>query len=296
LVSVKRQGFRGNLRAIAVKPHHVSIEERQSMSKPDADEVTRYELETWARCADEYLDTFAGFTSKAIPLLVEAANVRPGSHVLDLGSGPGHVAEKLAQGGAVVTGVDFSPRMVKTAQSRHPQIMFKEANAEHLPFDDGAFDAVVSNYVVHHLARPEVVFRQICRVLKPGGRFAFVVWGIPEKQSSVGAFFGAVEAHHDIAELPHGPLFGVTEMSVYEPMLTQAGLEDCQLTTHEVTWETESLEPVLHGFWDWGNMSALPSEKQEKIKKSTRENAQPYKQNGGYLFPHTALLGLAIRP
>jgi len=266
------------------------------MNNTDADEVTQYELETWGRCAEDYLDTFAGLTSKAIPLLLEAAEIRPGSHVLDLGSGPGHVAGMFAQAGAVVTGVDFSPQMVKTAQSRHPHIMFREANAEQIPFDDAVFDAVVSNYVVHHLARPEVVFREISRVLKPGGRFSFVVWGVPEKQSSVGAFFGAVEAHLEIAELPHGPLFGITELSVYEPLLTQADLEDCQLTTHGVTWEVESLDPVLQGCWDWGNMAALPSEIQEKIEETTRENAQPYKQDGRYEFPHTALLGTASRP
>jgi ubiquinone/menaquinone biosynthesis C-methylase UbiE len=265
------------------------------MNEADADEVTRYELETWERCAEDYLDTFAGLTSKAVPLLIEAAGIQPGSHVLDLGSGPGNVAEILAQAGAAVTGVDFSPQMVKTAQSRHPHITFTEANAEQLSFDDGAFDAVVSNYVLHHLARPKVVFREIARVLKPGGCFAFVVWGAPEDQSSIGAFFGAVEAHHPIAELPHGPLFGVIERSVYEPLLTQAGLEDCQLTTHGVTWETESLDPVLQGFWDWGNMAALPSEIQEKIKETTRENAQPYKQDGQFVLPHTALLGAAVR-
>ena len=124
------------------------------MNKRDAGEVTRYELETWGRCAEGYLDTFAGLTSKAIPLLLEAAETRPGSHVLDLGSGPGNVAEMFTQAGAVVTGVDFSPQMVKTAQSRHPHIIFKEANADQLPFENGVFDAVVSNYVVHHLARP----------------------------------------------------------------------------------------------------------------------------------------------
>lgn len=266
------------------------------MNEANADEVTQYELETWARCADNYLDTFAGLTSQAIPFLLEAAEIGPGSHVLDLGSGPGNVAEILAQAGAVVTGVDFSPQMVKTAQSRHPQIMFRQANAEQLPFDDGEFDAVVSNYVVHHFARPEVVFREISRVLKPGGRFAFIVWGAQEEQSSFGAFFGAVEAHHDIAELPHGPMFGVTELSVYEPLLTQAGLKDCQLTTHGMTWRMDSLDPMLQGCWDFGNMVALPAEIQEKIKETTRANAQPYKQDGRYAFPHTALLGTALRP
>ena len=265
------------------------------MSMMNADEVTQYELDTWGRCAEEYLDTFAGLTSQAIPLLLESVGDCRGRHVLDLGSGPGNVAEVFAECGAEVTGVDFSPQMVQVAQRRYPHIPFREANGEQLPFGDGTFDAVVCNYVVHHFARPEVVFREIFRVLKPGGRFVFAVWGAPEEQSSVGAFFGAVMTHHDLAKLPHGPLFGVTELSVYEPLLTQAGLTDCRLTMHDVTWEMASLDPLLQGFWDWGNMSALPLEVQEKIRETTRANSQVFYLDGMFVFPHTALLGIALK-
>ena len=259
----------------------------------DPDVVAKYERDTWNRCADSYVETFAGLTGETVPLVVEAAEIGPGTRVLEIGSGPGHVADLLAKAGASVTGVDFSSDMVEVAQKNHPEISFQQADAEQLPFEAGSFDAVVANFVVHHLARPEVVFAEVNRVLKPGGRFAFVVWGAPEEQSSIGAFFGAVEAHHDLEGLPHGPLFGVIERTVYEPLLTGAGLVDCNLSTHGVTWRTDSLSPVLRGFWDWGNMASLPSETQKKIEETTRENAQPYEQNGGYAFPHSVLLGSA---
>jgi hypothetical protein len=102
-------------------------------------------------------------------------------------------------------------------------------------------------------------------------------------------------AHHDLEELPHGPLFGVTERSVYEPLLTQSALEDCQLSIHEVTWKADSLDPILKGFWDWGNIAALPAETQTKIEETTRENAQPYAQDGRYTFPHSILFGSASK-
>ena len=261
----------------------------------DPDVVAKYERETWSRCADDYVDTFAGITAETVPMLLDAAGIRPGSKVLEIGSGPGHVADMLVQVGADVTGVDFSSKMVEVAQSRYPEITFRQADAEKLPFEAESYDAVVANFVVHHLARPETVFCEVNRVLKPRGRFAFAVWGAPEEQSSIGAFFGAVMAHHDLEELPHGPLFGVTERSVYEPILTQADLGDCQLSIHEVTWKTDSLDPVLKGFWDWGNMAALPAETQTKIKEATRENAQPYEQDGRYTFPHSILFGSALK-
>jgi len=259
----------------------------------DPDVVAEYERETWSRCADDYVDTFAGITAETVPLLAEAAGIRSGSRVLEIGSGPGHVADILIQTGANVAGVDFSPRMVEVAQSRYPEIVFKQANAEQLPFDVETFDAVVANFVVHHLARPEKVFCEVNRVLKHGGRFVFAVWGAPEEQSSIGAFFGAVMAHHDLEELPHGPLFGITERSIYEPLLSQAGLGGCELSTHEVIWKTDSLDPVLKGFWDWGNMAALPAETQTRIEETTRDNSKPFQQNGQYSFPHSILFGSA---
>jgi SAM-dependent methyltransferase len=259
----------------------------------DPDVVSEYERDTWNRCADSYVETFAGLTGETVLLVTEAAAIGPGTKVLEIGSGPGHVADALAKTGASVTGVDFSADMVEAAQRSHPAITFHQADAEQLPFEAGSFDAVVANFVVHHLARPEVVFSEVDRVLKRGGRFAFVVWGAPEEQSSIGAFFGAVEAHHELEELPHGPLFGVTERSVYEPLLTDAGLDGCNLSIHKVTWRTDSLSPVLRGLWAWGNMALLPSETQQKIEEATRENAKPYEQNGAYAFPHTVLLGSA---
>ena len=256
----------------------------------NSDVVTQYERETWSRCAESYIDTFAVLTRETVPLVIKAANVGRGTKVLEIGSGPGHVAHAMTESGAVATGVDFSSQMVSVAREMYPDITFQEANAEELPFEDGTFDAVVSNFTVHHLARPEVVFREISRVLVSGGRFAFAVWGAPEAQSSIGAFFDAVQAHYTLDELPHGPLFGVTERSVYETMLTAASLTDCQLSTHDVVWRSEGLEPVLRGFWEWGNIAALPQDLQDKIEATTRENAEVYEKDGRFAFPHTILL------
>jgi ubiquinone/menaquinone biosynthesis C-methylase UbiE len=258
--------------------------------------VDKFEHETWSRCADSYLDTFAGLTRETIPMLLDAAQISRGLHVLEIGSGPGHVAHALAETGAIITGVDFSAKMVAVARHQYPGIMFKEANAEHLSFAGSSFDAVVSNFVVHHLARPTVVFQEVFRVLKPGGRFAFVVFGAPEAQSSLGAFFMAVEKHHNLEALPHGPLFGVTDRSVYEPMIAASGLVDLQLNTHEIVWRSETVEPILRGLWDWGNMAALPQEVQDKIEATTRENARPYEQSSRFVFPHSILLGTAVKP
>jgi hypothetical protein len=78
-------------------------------------------------------------------------------------------------------------------------------------------------------------------------------------------------------------------------MLTAAGLTDCQLSTHDVVWRCEGLDPVLRGFWDWGNIAALPQDVQDRIEATTRENAKAYEQDGQFAFPHTILLGSAVK-
>ena len=245
-------------------------------SEFNAEVVHQYEHETWSRCANDYLDGFAGLTRETLPLLIEAAGVGNGRSVLDIGSGPGHIAEAFTQAGCAVTGIDFSASMIDVAKRRYPHITFQEADAEQLPFDAETFDAVVSNFVVHHLARPESAFKEVFRVLKPGGRFAFIVFAAPEAQSSIGAFFAAVEAHHSVDELPHGPLFGVTDLSVYESMLHAGGLTNLKFDFRKITWRTRTPDPVVESFWSWGNMAALPQGVQDKIEATTRENLKPY--------------------
>ncbi len=231
--------------------------------------------------------------NESTPLVIEAGGIRAGSRVLDLGSGPGNTANLLARTGATVTGIDFSPEMVRVARTTYPEITFEQADAERLPYEDGSFDAVVASYLLHRLARPEVVLREAHRVLRPGGAFVFALFGEGGDQSSVIAFFEAVEAHHDLGEGFLPPLYGVTESSVFESMLTSAGFPDCQLSVHGFTWQTESLEPVIRGFWDYANMSLLPENIQEKVASTMSDNVQGYRRNGGYAFPHTTLIGSA---
>ena len=261
----------------------------------DPDAVSQYELATWTRCAESYLDHFAGLTRETIDLLRDAANVQPGSEVLDVGCGPGHVAGALVESGADVTGIDFSTLMIDVARRRFPAIRFQQADAEELPFADASFDAIVSNFVVHHLARPDVVFGEVRRVLRPGGRFAFVVFDRPEAQSSIGVFFDAVAAHHDMDDLPHGPLFGA-ESSAYLAPLRAAGLTDVGFETRAIVWRSADVDTVLRAFLEWGNTEVLPEGVRRRIADTARENLEQFKDRDGYAFPHAVLVGRAGKP
>src|SRR5256886_14073438 len=91
-----------------------------------------------------------GLTTPAAARLVKWANVRAGENVLDIGCGTGVVAITAARTGARVQGVDLTPELLERARENASiakfEIDFREGDAEALPFDDGRFDVVLSQF------------------------------------------------------------------------------------------------------------------------------------------------------
>jgi ubiquinone/menaquinone biosynthesis C-methylase UbiE len=103
-----------------------------------------------------------------------------GKRVLEIGFGPGYDALKFMQSGADYTGIDITPENVERTR-RHlaffnlsPNV--RQGDAENLPFQDGTFDVVYSNGVLHHVPDMARAFREARRVLKPGGKFIVLLY------------------------------------------------------------------------------------------------------------------------
>jgi arsenite methyltransferase len=137
----------------------------------------------WAEDLD-YPPELANVPESAVESFAGVANpwalgrLERGERVLDLGSGAGTdslIAAQMVGATGRVTGIDMTPAMLSKARSAAAamgmaNVEFVEAEAEHLPFEDGRFDVVISNGVIDLIPDKEAVFSELHRVLAPGGR------------------------------------------------------------------------------------------------------------------------------
>jgi SAM-dependent methyltransferase len=185
--------------------------------------------------------------------------------------------------------------MLAEARRRHPGLEFRAGSAEELPFADGEFDAVVGNFVLHHSGRPDRVLDEAYRVLRPGGRTAFAVWADPSELEAFGLFFAAVEEHVGMPDLPHGPLFGVSDFAVFREMAVKARFRDPRVEKLDIAWKTPSIDSFLAAFRDWADLGALPADSRDAIERSVRDKAEGYRRNGAYTMPNPAILLSAVK-
>jgi len=263
--------------------------------------IRDFEYAGWRVAASCY-DGFAGATALFVEPLLEAAEVKLGTRLLDVACGPGVAAAQAAARGARVEGVDFSPEMIGEARGRHPAIAFETGDAEALPFPDASFDAVVANFGIHHVERPERAIAQARRVLVPGGTFAFTFWAAPQDNTAWRIIFAAIAAHGRMdVPMPAGNDAHATREN-FSRLVAQAGFDARSLRTEliERNWElprdadlvsifetgTVRMATLLRGQGD-----ALPA-----IRRAVADGMQPYRRGEVVALPTRGWLIAARAP
>ena len=141
-------------------------------------------LGNYARVADELIPELG-------QVIVEACEIGPGDRVLDIAAGTGNAAIPAALAGADVTASDLTPELLELGRTRAVQIAsssasaadagadsitWKVADAESLPFDDAAFDVVMSCVGIMFAPFHEKAAAELVRVVRPGGRIGLISW------------------------------------------------------------------------------------------------------------------------
>jgi SAM-dependent methyltransferase len=116
------------------------------------------------------------FVWKLAAGLLDLLKAQPGERILDVGCGTGHLTAQVASVGAICTGIDLSPDMIRQAREKYPRLQFQVMDAREITFAE-SFDAVFSNATLHWITEPERVLAGIARSLRPGGRFVAELGG-----------------------------------------------------------------------------------------------------------------------
>lgn len=164
---------------------------RSSNSNPDAtlvgDEKYRYVSGMFTRIASRYdlMNVLMSFGQDAAwrRFTVRQARPKPGDMALDVATGTGRIAQELAQQGARAIGIDFSAAMMlqgrKEGVGAAEPVYFTGADALRLPFADNTFSCVTTGFAMRNVVDVEAAFREMCRVVKPGGRVVCLEVGRP---------------------------------------------------------------------------------------------------------------------
>ena len=277
-----------------------------SMTDPpvDPDAFNAFEAAGWEEQVAGYEAFFAPITTRLVRPLLDAAGVGRGARMLDVASGPGYVAATATERGASVIGVDIAEGMLSLARRLHPELEFRHGNAEALPFADGSFDAVVANFALLHIGRPERAAGEFARVLAPDGRLALTVWDVPGRARFLGALVEAVAAAGagPPQDIPVGPpIFRFSDDQEFAGLLRDQRLEDIQVSTISFTHREPSPEALWRGLLGGTvRTSALvrgqPSEMQGRIRAAFDRIVQEYEVAAGLELPVSVKLASGRKP
>jgi len=267
------------------------------------DDFNEFERSMWEQRAGAYAGAFDRVTTFSVERLLDAARAGAGTDLLDVGTGPGYVAEAAVARGANVTGIDVAEAMVEIAQRRVPSGTFRRGSAEALPLPDDSFDAVVGNFVLLHLGYPEQGVAEARRVLRRGGRCGFTVWEPATANPVMGVFHEAVTGAgvEPPADVPIGPpMFAFGDHAAFAALIEAAGfdavtVEACSgvLRIDPADW----WETVLRSTPRTGSLIARQTPAvQAEIRTRYDDLVAPYADGAEVVLPAAAVLASGTAP
>jgi SAM-dependent methyltransferase len=216
----------------------------------DSQAFKDFEAAGWSDNAAGYGRLTGRITARVAGALLDAAGVRDGARVLDVGCGRGDLCAAAATRGARVVGVDLADGMLRAAREAHPELDFRRADAEELPFGAASFDAALAAFVVNHLPHPERAAAELRRVLAPGGRLAVAMWDQPERVEFLGLFDAAMRAaniNRTLAFPPGPPAYRFADDAELRALLDGAGLDGVEIASVRFAYAIADVDELWDG-------------------------------------------------
>lgn len=234
--------------------------------------------------------------------VADAAMIEPGDRVLDVACGTGVLARaavRRAEAAGAVVGLDRNEGMLAVAARRAPAIEWRSGRAESLPFEDGSFDVVVSQFGLMFFEDRTAALAEMWRVLRPRGRLAVAVWDGLEHAPGYSAMtellqrlFGA-----RIADELRAPYMLGSE-DVLRPLFAAAGISAFDVRAVAGTARFPSIEAwVRTDVKGWTLADKIDDAQYHTLLAEARTALKPYEQpDGTVAFAHPAKIATAVRP
>jgi len=258
-----------------------------------------------ARYWDKYRVLIAQMFAPLTSGLVEEARIGVGQKVLDIGGGGGEpsltISSIVGPTGSVMC-TDPAAGMVEAAQAEAGRrgltnIQFRQCSADDLPFDDSAFDVVVSRLSAMFFGDPSTAVGEALRVVRQGGYVSFVVWG-PEEANP---FFSTTDVIDRFVEIPNQDPdapdpFRFAVSGKLAGILAKADAEN--VVERQLNFQIEA-EISFDQFWQLRTemseslrtkMAGLAPAQLPAVKQAVADAAQEYFVSGKMSFPAEALV------
>jgi ubiquinone/menaquinone biosynthesis C-methylase UbiE len=211
---------------------------------PDIRQTLREEWTSAAPYWKKWDRHLATQSQAATDLVVKGAQLAPGLRVLDLASGTGQPALTIAKAVGPtghVTASDLTSEMLDALKENAHGITnldAKVADAEHLPFSNAEFDRVTCRFGIMFLPDIQTALKEIRRVLKPAGRFSFLVWGPLEENPIFSSTILPFMKHVNVPPPPPDAptIFRFADPAKLKTTLDAAGFHDVAVTKQKISW------------------------------------------------------------
>jgi ubiquinone/menaquinone biosynthesis C-methylase UbiE len=279
-----------------------------------ADEVTKQSNEAWEAVAPAWDRNRARIfeATRAISdRLIALIDPRPGQTILELAAGTGEtgflLAGRLGADGRLISS-DYSESMVEAARRGAAarglkQVECRVMDAQSLDLPDGAVDAVLTRFGLMLVAEPSRALSEAHRVLRPGGRLAYAVWGRPDANPWIMLLASAVlQTGHVLGGDPFGPggLFSLAEPERNRQLMTAACFAEVAVEERNGAMRVDDIDD----YWDFQAsisgpiailLAGLTSDERAAVRAAFRSNAEPYRRDGGYELPFRTVIVNAAR-
>lgn len=270
-------------------------------------QIREQQRESWDKFSPgwkKWDDTIMDFMKPMCDEMISKLNLSKSDNVLDVASGTGEpglsIASIVKEGKVFIS--DLSEKMLEVAREKVEIHGIKNIETYvcdvcELPFDDNTFDAICCR--LGYMFFPDMLMatKEMCRVLKPGGRMAAAVWNVPEKNFWVTAIAGTINRNMQLPPPPPGApgMFRCAKNGLMEDLFKQANLKNITVMeiegklncgTAEKYWNmmTEIAAPFVSA------LSKADDATKQKIKSEVYQLVNEKYPDGNVIIDSSALL------